>query len=134
MKGRKPTRVTKGLVIASPYVDHILSGLKTWEMRTTHTRVRGPIAQIRKGSGSIVGIVKVVDSIGPFSLSELRRHRAKHRIPGALLRSAASRWNYAWVLEDVRRLGMPLRYRHPSGAVIWVSLDQSARRGIARAL
>jgi len=40
---------TKGLVIKSPYIDRILAGTKTWEMRSSATSVRGPIALIKQG-------------------------------------------------------------------------------------
>jgi len=36
-----------GLIIREPWISHILSGAKTWEMRTTPTRYRGPIGLIR---------------------------------------------------------------------------------------
>jgi hypothetical protein len=39
-----------GLVIDKPWIDLILDGKKTWEMRSTLTKKRGKIALIRKGS------------------------------------------------------------------------------------
>ena len=30
---------------------------------------------------------------------------------------------YAWVLKDVIRFKTPVPYKHPSGAVTWVTLD-----------
>ena len=42
----------------------MLSGKKTWEMRST--RNRGPIGLIRKGSGQVVGIADIVDSLAGF--------------------------------------------------------------------
>lgn len=39
---------------------------------------------------------------------------------------------YAWVLRDARRLEKPVRYDHPQGAVIWVSLAPSVGRRIDR--
>jgi hypothetical protein len=30
---------------------------------------------------------------------------------------------YAWVLSAAKRLKTPVAYKHPQGAVIWVTLD-----------
>ena len=35
---------------------------------------------------------------------------------------------YAWVLDQVRRLPKPVPYEHPRGAVIWVTLPDTIRR------
>lgn len=116
----------KGLVIRSPWVELILDGLKTWELRGRATRVRGRIALIRKGSGTVVGHCNVVGVVGPLSRAELlsstRRHRVESReLPGVVARYRKA---YAWVLANPRRLKRPARYRHPSGAVIWVNLGR----------
>lgn len=65
----------QGLVVDQPYVDQILSGLKTWEMRITRTTKtkRGPIALIKKGSGAVTGVTTVTGSIGPLSRDEVAR-------------------------------------------------------------
>ncbi|MBD8246954.1 ASCH domain-containing protein [Xanthomonas campestris] len=44
----------KGLVIDEPWISLILSGQKTWEMRSRATSIRGRIALIKKGSGTEV--------------------------------------------------------------------------------
>lgn len=41
---------TRALVIASPHIDRILEGEKTWEMRSKNCRVRGPIGLIKKAA------------------------------------------------------------------------------------
>ena len=43
--------VTKGLMIKSPWIDKILAGEKTWEIRGYTTETRGTIALIKSGSG-----------------------------------------------------------------------------------
>lgn len=113
-----------GLIIKSPYIDHILEGKKTWEMRSTATQIRGRIALIRKGSGHVVGVANLVDVHGPLSEDELLRNSEKHLIPDAIVQSGeAAKWDTAWVLRDVEVLDNPVPYRHRSGAVIWVVLD-----------
>lgn len=117
----------KGLVIDEPWIGKILGGEKTWEMRTSATEVRGRIALIRKGSGQVVGVAEVVDSIGPLDDIACRAHRDKHRIPPSQ-DEALLRWNHAWVLENALPMVEPVAYRHPNGAVIWVRLPDDVVR------
>lgn len=51
--------VTKGLVIAEPWIDFILRAEKSWEMRSAGTSFRGWFGLIRKGSGTVVGIAEL---------------------------------------------------------------------------
>ncbi len=112
----------RALIIRKRWLDLILSGRKTWEMRTRHTTVRGRIGLIEAGSGLVVGTANLTDSLGPFSGEELRRHFAKHRLAFEMAGRAVQKWNHAWALEGARRLETPIPYTHPKGAVIWVRL------------
>ena len=124
--------ITKGLVIDAPPIDRILDGIKTWEMRSTATKVRGRVALIRKGSGTIVGTAEIVDCVGPLSPDQMLQNHERHRIDPARIRSGeVAKWKYAWVLANVRRLPAPVPYVHPSGAVIWVNLDEESSSRIA---
>jgi hypothetical protein len=71
---------TKGLVIKSPYIDRILAGTKSWEMRSSATKVRGPIALIKQGSGQVVGIANLVDVKGPLTMQDELNSLDKHQI------------------------------------------------------
>ena len=123
-----------GLVIDAPHIENILAGRKRWEMRPCTTRERGPIALIRKGSGLVVGTADLADSLGPLTDYELRAARSLHLISAHRLCSATlAKHNHAWILENVRRLPVPIRYRHPPGAVTWVSLHQAVRQAMESA-
>jgi hypothetical protein len=50
----------KGLIIAAPHIDRILAGRKTREMRNRQVRHRGAVALIKKGSGRVIGVAKIV--------------------------------------------------------------------------
>ena len=113
----------KGLVIDEPWISKILAGAKTWEMRSRHTSVRGQIALIRKGSGTIVGVADIQDCDGPLSPLELAVYEAHHQVPMSEYESGrASKWTVAWKLANVQELGTPVSYKHPHGAVTWVDL------------
>jgi hypothetical protein len=116
----------KGLVIRSPWIELILDGRKTWELRGQRTQTRGRIALIRKGSGTVVGHCDVVGVVGPLNRADLLSSTRRHRVESRDLPTVLARYRkvYAWVLSAPNRLKRPVQYRHPSGAVIWVDLDR----------
>jgi hypothetical protein len=121
----------KGLIIKEPWIDLILSGQKVWEVRGTDTRIRGTIALIKSGSGTVVGLCDLKDVIGPLSLNKLRRSQPFHAIPSNMIKNKLPYPNtYAWVLDDTICLRKPVSYRHPRGAVIWVNLSNTVVKQI----
>lgn len=120
----------KGLVIREPYVDWIVDGLKAWEIRGSGTRVRGTIALIKSGSGTIVGTCELTGSVGPLSLAELRANAEKLNRRTTDVTSLPYERTHAWVLANARRLPKPIRYDHPQGAVIWVVLADAVSRAV----
>lgn len=117
--------IKRGLIIRRPYIDMILSGKKTWEMRSTHTKVRGRIALIEAGYGMIVGEADLVDSL-EFDFKDsvtCWEHQSKHGLTFEDF-PKLDKWSHAWVLENVIKYKRPIPYNHPQGAVIWVKLNQ----------
>ena len=112
----------KGLIIDEPWISLIVSGEKTWEMRSRNTNVRGRIGLIRKGSKTVIGLADLIDTLPKLPRSELRASFAKHRVPESKI-DEDFEWSTAWVLQRPRSLQEPIPYRHPAGAVIWVNLD-----------
>lgn len=126
---------TKGLVIKSPYIDRILAGTKTWEMRSSATSVRGPIALIKQGSGQVVGVANLVGVKGPLTKQDKLKAIDKHQISVERLETGETdKWDSAWVLENAQPLKTPIYYQHPNGAVIWVNLDQHTQEKLALAI
>jgi len=62
----------KGLIIKSPWIELILAGKKVWEIRGSNTTIRGLVALIKSGTGTIVGEVTIVDS-RKLSLKSIKR-------------------------------------------------------------
>lgn len=110
--------ITRGLIVDEPWIGKILSGEKTWEMRSTKTKVRGEIALIKKGTGTIVGTVEIYDCLScdpeklPMAIS--------HCIPSGMSH-VFKKWNVAWKLRNVKPIN-PIPYTHKQGAVIWVKI------------
>ncbi len=111
--------LTHGLIIRPPWVDRILDGQKTWEIRGTNTQTRGPIALIQSSLGRIVGVVQLVD-VRRLTIDEFRDGAEHHAIRDAVQRPLPYPTCYAWVFQDPIRLPQPIAYTHPRGAVRWV--------------
>ena len=127
--------VSKGLVIDQPWIDLILSGRKTWEMRATGASYRGWFGLIRKGSGMVWGVARI-ESVGvSLSPDEMVATHDNHHIPEAMIRSGeVAKWTTPWKLADVTRLARPVPYKHPYGAVTWVTFDAGVNAAIVAQL
>jgi len=113
----------RALVIKSPWIELILDGKKTWEVRSRATAVRERIALIRSKSGQIFGTAELVACHGPFSREQMMVERDKHQVPPERMSEVDYEHFYAWELKNVRRFERPVAYKHPAGAVIWVTLN-----------
>ncbi|QHE62565.1 ASCH domain-containing protein [Rossellomorea vietnamensis] len=113
----------KGLIIKSPWIELILEGKKTWEIRGSNTKIRGPIALIKSGSGMVYGEVNVRDS-KELTLKDYQVSNEFHRVQSESLQALPYKKTFAWVLEKPRIYKEPIPYKHPMGAVIWVNLKE----------
>jgi hypothetical protein len=118
-----PKRITKALIIDEPWISRIIHGEKGWEMRSTNSRIRGPIGLIRKGSLQVVGIANFNNVLGPYDNEQLIENSHHHTIPNERFNAPDYKWRYAWELLDAKPLSHPVSYQHKNGAVIWVELD-----------
>jgi predicted nucleotidyltransferase len=121
----------KALIIRDPWIGLILAGRKTWELRTAPTKVRGRIGLIRKGTGLIVGIADLVDSLPRLDGDALATSRDQHAVPPDMDRVALDAgWLYPWVLHNAQPLERPVAAGQKSGQVIWVSLASEVEAAI----
>ena len=124
----------RALLIRHPWVDAILDGKKTWEIRGSRTAIRGTIGLIPSGSGTIAGTCEIVDCIGPLAAGIFRKNAAKAGMRPTQAQLGGYRNTYAWVLANPRCLKKPVPYQHPRGAVIWVSLGGQVEQAIREQL
>jgi hypothetical protein len=122
----------RALVVRHPWIDKILAGKKTWEIRGSNTTIRETIALIPGGSGTVAGVCDLVDCIGPLSADIFRKNATKAGMLPGEARLGWYRNTYAWVLANPKELKPPVPYDHPSGAVIWVCLEGAVERAIRR--
>ena len=112
----------KALTIAAPRIGCILDGCKTWEMRSNAVSHRGRFGPIRKGTGAVHGVARLVDTDAPLS-------------PDDMVRSGeAAKGNIPWIPADVQRLSSPVHYQHRGGAVTRAELGAEVSGAIARQL
>lgn len=114
----------KGLIVKSPWIEKILSGEKTWEIRGRKTNIRGTVALIKSGTGMIYGTVDVLDC-KELTIEEYRDKQEFHRIPHDMFPSLPYPKTYAWIFSNPVIFDNPKPYAHPQGAVIWVNLPDN---------
>lgn len=109
-------------MIRSPWIDFILQGKKTWEIRGSNTSIRGEIALIKSGSGMVYGTVNLVES-RRLTLEDYHLSERYHCVPQTNTVNPPYKTIYAWEFKNPKLFDMPVAYKHPQGAVIWVKLD-----------
>ena len=124
--------VTRGLVIADPWIGPILTGRKDWEMRARPTSVRGWFGLIRKGSGTVVGLARLIGCGHALDQADMIANFDHHRIPVDMIRRGeVAKWTVPWQLADVIPLEEAVPYEHKAGAVTWVSLSTEVGHQLA---
>ncbi len=125
----------RGLLIRQPYIDMILDGRKTWEMRSIRCNRRGRIALIQSGTQTVVGVADMVECIGPLTDEERFAAADRHCVsPAEWSNPNFKKYRFAWVLSNVQPLSKPTPYHHPSGAVTWVTLHEAVSDAITEHL
>lgn len=122
----------RALIIRQEPLEKILSGTKTWEIRSSRTKIQEVVGLIESGSGAVVGLCEVVGCVGPLTLAELKRNARRAGISPSG-RELPYKRTHAWVLANARRLTKAVPYRHPPGAIIWVQLDEKTAKAVRRA-
>ena len=110
----------KALVVKKKWLDLILAGQKTWEIRGSSTSKRGWVhfAESQAG-GKLRGRARLVNCF-PVRTESFQRHYKKHCVPSLTMVPYVT--PYAWVLEDAEEFEKPFEYEHKQGAVIWVDV------------
>jgi hypothetical protein len=104
------------LKIDDKWVNLILSGNKTWEIRRRNTRIRERIALGNTKIKRCVGCARIVDSV-EMTVEELKKHKDKHQANDFLDKYAKGRETlFAWVLEDVEVEPKPKPYPYSTGS------------------
>jgi hypothetical protein len=128
-------KIEKGLIVDHPWIDKILDGTKTWEMRSRSAPCHNLFGLIAKGSGAVQGVARITEIGTPLTQAEMIESFPYHQIPKYMILSGqASKWKIPWKLANVRRLHKPVPYLVKSGPVVWVNLDREASMAIEKQL
>lgn len=116
--------IERALIIREPWISLILSGEKTWEMRTSWTSVRGWIALARKGTNTIAGLAYLSDCRPPLSALTYDQYFDFHQIPPDQTANVIeNKWIFPWVFSDVVAFQEPIPFQSTPSAVTFVKLD-----------
>lgn len=118
--------IERALIVKKKWLDLILSGEKTWEIRGHNTKIRGRIGLVEYGSGLVVGQCEIIDSFPANAKNgyvEGLTHNAVHK-HGIMDWKSTVKYNnpHVWVIKNAKRYKRPCPYVHPKGAVIWVKI------------
>lgn len=113
----------KGLVIKSPFIEDILKGIKTLEIRGSSTKFRGEIVLLKSGSGLALGTIEITDS-AIFSLEDYNKWDYRIYRKKEKTNVLPYKKTYAWKLENPKFFDKPKPYKHPLGAITWVNLPE----------
>lgn len=121
--------VTKGLFIKPRWIELILAGRKTWEMRSMNTAHRGWFGLIGSGTGRVWGVANLIGVGRRQTVSEMLATFDKHQISEAMIRSGeVAKWNTPWIIGEARRLPQPI-VSHAKGQ-LWVNLEPAVTQAI----
>lgn len=81
------------LVIDRLWLSMILDPTKCWETRSIKVKAREHLALIEKGSGSVVGVAKLIDAKDPFTIEEMANRASQHQIPPEIYRAPGYKWH-----------------------------------------
>jgi hypothetical protein len=115
------------LLIRQPWLELILSGEKTWEMRSKPTKIRHRILLAEQGTGLCSGQA-IISGCVKIERADVARHADKHQVrrPAGIAIIDNYQDIYAWQLQEVTRLSVQQPFKHPPGAVIWVRRSGAA--------
>lgn len=110
------------LIIKQPWIDHILSGKKKFEIRGTKcSKVGDRIYLAMAGAGGIVvGSAHFDACHGPLRHPEWLEMADGHCVAGKALPYGGR--TFAWELSAVERFRIPVKYVHKKGTIVWAKM------------
>lgn len=110
-----------GLIIKKKWLDLIISGKKTLEIRGSDTKHQGERIYLLESGSHMVRGTCIIDSTFPLSCSDWCEETDRHCVDISYKDLLKIYKNpHAWVLKDVQPMNENAWYKHKSGAVIWV--------------
>lgn len=110
-----------GLIVKKRWLDLIISGKKTIEIRGSNTKKTGEKIYLLESITHKVRAECVIETTYPISCSDWSEERNKHCVDVSYA-DLKRRYKtpYAWVFSRIEPITDTWYYDHPTGAVIWV--------------
>ena len=111
------------LIIQQPWIELILSGVKTLEIRGKICKKPGGervYLALSGGGGIVLGSAEFVACHGPFSKAEWTSRRREHCVEAAKLPYGTT---FGWEVRKPQRFRAPVRYAHKPGVVVWAVME-----------
>ena len=110
-----------GLIIKKKWLDLIVSGKKTLEIRGSNTKKQNETIYLLESGTHRVIATAVISATYPISCSDWSEERDRHCVDISYA-DLKKRYKtpYAWVLSKIEPIEDIWYYEHPQGAVIWV--------------
>ncbi|RRJ54717.1 ASCH domain-containing protein [Paenibacillus oralis] len=112
----------KGLIVRDPWIEMLLSGFKTWEIRSKPTSIRGKIGLIKSGTKKIFGEINIIDCV-EIPVTDFNRYFEFHHVQD--ISSFGYSKIFAWVMQNPIRYAEPKPYIHRPGCVVWVNFKDN---------
>ena len=110
-----------GLIIKKKWLDLIVNGKKTIEIRGSDTKKQGEKIYLLEGGTNKIAATAVISSTYPISCSDWSEERENHCVDISYAELKKRYKNpYAWVLSEIKPIEDILYYDYPKGAIIWV--------------
>ena len=112
------------LIVKAPWIDMLLDGHKTLEIRGTSCKKPAGLLvflALSGGGGVLCGGITFLGCHGPLSSAEYRGRREGHRVAGDARPYGAK--TYGWEFAHPFRFATPMPYRHRHGAITWAKYD-----------
>lgn len=109
----------RGLIIKKEWLDLILSGKKTIEIRSSKTSCIGETIYLLESKTHLVRGTCTIQRVEKLDETKWNETKDKHLVP-CKFNQLPYKKSYGWYLQDVTKLDKEFSYSHPKGAVIWV--------------
>ena len=113
------------LTLKQEWLDLILTGSKTWEIRSQPTNKRERVALAQSGTTVLRGDVEIVNCV-PLDAQSFVTSIDKHCVPQNRHTEVIGGYAkiFAWELARPRRYRTPISYKRMPGQVGWVNLHE----------
>lgn len=119
----------KALLVRIPYSSRLITGVKTWELRSRPTHIRGIVGVVESGTSCIWGFIDIL-GCREVTPSILRECEDKHTVSRLDLEAFPYTQWFAWQVGSSWKLKEPIPIVRRKGQVIWITTDREYKLGV----